>query len=458
MKSFLSVRPAPSEAGPGKEIRLYQSETAELIEGPEPLQARVTLFVITGLFVSMLLISLFMKMDRVVSSISGQIVTVEPTIVLGALDQSIIKTIEVREGERVAAGQVLATLDPTFTTADVGALRAQIAGLDAQIGRARAELAQQPFTMAPSPTPGATPYVAMQRDLYQQRKAQFESQLRAYDEQINQFKATVAKYQNDEARFGERSRISKQIEEMRATLAAAQVGSRLNLLAATDQKLEIMRNLELNRNAVIENKHQLDATIANRAAFIQQWLAQTSQELVTAQGQRDAAVEQLSKAAKRQDQIRIEAPVDGMVLKLAKLSVRSVLNQGDPLIHLAPLKSPLEAEARIAAREIGFIRPGDAVTVKLEAFSFIEHGSAEGKVRSISEGAFTTDDNGQPVTEPYYRARITLTNVALKNVPASYRLVPGMTLTADIHIGSRSLFMYLMRGVVRGFDEAMREP
>jgi HlyD family secretion protein len=456
MKLFRSVRPAPSEAEPGRELRLYQSETAEILEGPEPLQARLTLFVLFGLFVSVVLVSSVMRIDRVVSSLSGVTVTVEPTIVLGALDQSIIKTLDVREGDRVPRGQVVATLDPTFASADVGALRAQIASLDAQIARAKAELAQQPFTMADG-APGATSYVAMQRELYRQRKSQFDAQLHAYDEQIAQEKATIAKYQNDQARFGDRQRISSQVEHMRAELAAAQVGSRLNLLAATDQKLEIMRNLEFDRNAVAENQHQLDATIANRAAFIQQWLGQTSQELVTAQGQRDTAVEQLSKATKHQDQVRLVAPEDAMVLKLAKLSVHSVLNQGDPLVYLAPLKSPLEAELHIAAREVGFIRVGDRVTIKLDPFDFVEHGTAEGKVRSISEGSFNTDDNNQPVAT-YYRVRVTLTDVALRNVPAGFRLVPGMTLSGDIHVGTRSLFMYLMRGVVRGFDESMREP
>jgi len=95
--------------------------------------------------------------------------------------------------------------------------------------------------------------------------------------------------------------------------------------------------------------------------------------------------------------------------------------------------------------------------VKLEPFNFVEHGTAEGKLRWISEGAFTTDDNNQP-TEPYYRARVALDAVSLRNVPPGFRLVPGMTLSADIHIGTRSLAMYLMRGIVRGLDESMREP
>jgi len=283
--------------------------------------------------------------------------------------------------------------------------------------------------------------------------------LRAYDEQLAQLKTTIAKLENDQARYGDRAKLAKEVEDMRATLAAAQVGSRLNLLAATDTKTELLRYAEYARNSLIENQHQLQSTISNRDAFVQQWLAQASQELVTARGQRDTAAQQLEKATKHKDLVRLEALEDSVVLKMSKLSVGSVLKEGDPLMYLAPLNSPVEAEVKIATRDVGFIRPGDPVKVKLDAFNFVEHGMAEGTLRWISEGAFTTnDDNGTAAQEPYYKARIALTNVDLRSVPDSFRLIPGMTLTGDIHIGTRSILMYIVSGALQGMGEAMREP
>jgi HlyD family secretion protein len=244
---------------------------------------------------------------------------------------------------------------------------------------------------------------------------------------------------------------------MRASLAASQFGSRLNLLVATDQRLELLRSLDSDRNGLVESEHQLASTIANRDAFTQQWAAQISQELVTARNGLDGAREQLAKAARHQDLVRLAAPDDAVVLKLAKLSVGSVLKEADPFITLAPLRSPVEAEVHILARDVGFCRPGDNVTLKLDPFHFVEHGTASGTLRWISEGAFTQDENGS-VTDPYYKARVALTKVSLKSVPDTFRLVPGMTLTADIQVGTRSAFMYIWRGVIRGVGEAMREP
>jgi HlyD family secretion protein len=437
-------------------IRIFQSEVSEVREDREPAQLRVTLYMLAGLLTALFAVSFFMQINRVVTSSAGQIVTTEPSIILQALDASIIKSLDVQEGERVKRGKLLATLDPTFAAADVGAAASQIASLDAQIARAQAELARRDFSPPLAITPEAA-YTALQRAYYVQRKGQFEAQLRAYDEQIAQNQATIRKLKDDLAHYDGRVKISQEIEGMRASLAASQFGSRLNLLTATDQRLEILRTQDFDRNALGEAEHQLASTIANRGAFVEQWSGQVSQELVTARNSLDAARQQLAKASRHQDLVRLEAPDDAVVLKLAKLSVGSVLKEGDPLITLAPLHSPVEAEVHIATREIGFVRPGDNATVKLDPFSFVEHGTVSGYVRWISEGAFSQDDNGSAV-DSYYKARIALTEVKLNAVPDSFRLVPGMTLTADISVGSRSVFMYVLKGVIRSVNEAMREP
>ena len=443
-------------AAPDALIRVFQSETAEVREDPEPAQLRFTLHALAGLFAAFLAVTVFMQIDRVVTSNAGLIVTAEPTIVLQALDPSIIKSLDVQEGERVKRGQLLATLDPTFAAADVSAAKAQIASLEAQIARAEAELDHRDFN-PPLGTAPESAYMALQKAYFVQRKGQFEGQLLAYNEQIAQNNATIRKLKDDLDHYQDRVKILREIENMRASLAAAQVGSRLNLLTATDQRVETLRTEDFDRNALAEAEHQLASTIANRDAFVQQWLGQASQELVAARGTLDTTRQQLAKAAKHEDLVRLEAPEEAVVLKLAKLSVGSVLKEADPFITLAPLRSPMEAEVHIAARDVGFVRPGDGATVKLDPFNFVEHGTASGAVRWISEGAFTQDDNGNAV-DPYYKARITLTKVELTAVPDSFRLVPGMTLTADINVGSRSVFMYMMRGLIRGVGEAMREP
>ncbi len=87
----------------------------------------------------------------------------------------------------------------------------------------------------------------------------------------------------------------------------------------------------------------------------------------------------------------------------------------------------------------------------------MEHGTAKGIIKTVSEGSFTVDDNMTPV-DPYFKARVTITEVHLRNVPADFRLIPGMTVTGDIMVGKRTILSYLVEGVMRTGSEAMREP
>jgi HlyD family secretion protein len=456
-------------------IRVFESEAGEIRSAPEPLRARATLWLLAGLLVSLVGVASVFKVDRMVTSELGTVVTTDPTIVLQALDPSIIKTLDVKEGDRVKKGQLLATLDSTFAAADVRSLRLQLASLNAQISRDQAELAGRPYDVSLDADPMDILYQTVQKNYYNQRKSQYHAQVNAFEEQMALAQATLKRLTNDEQYYQGRASVAKEIEEMRADLEATKVGSKLNLLIATDQKLELERFREADAGGKAETLHQLAAAMFNRDAFIQQWQGQASQELITARNQRDAAVEQLAKAEKHQDLVRLNAPDDAVVLTMAKLSVGSVLREADPFITLALLRSPMEAEVYISPRDVGFIRPGDRVTIKLDAFHFIEHGTAEGEVLWISDGTFNAapgtasvsavgssgtgaaDAQGKP-TDAYYKMRVRFTNVQLRNVPTTFRLIPGMTLTADVHLGTRSLLMYLSRGMVRGIGEAMREP
>ncbi|MHC2647738.1 multidrug efflux pump subunit AcrA (membrane-fusion protein) [Bradyrhizobium barranii subsp. barranii] len=126
-------------------VRQFQSETDAIREEAEPLVARATLFVLSAFLVTIVAILALTRIDRVITSVGGRIVPVGQIRVLQALDQSIIKTIDVREGEQVQPGQLIATLDATFTSADLTQAKLQIASLETQVARDEAELNQHPL-------------------------------------------------------------------------------------------------------------------------------------------------------------------------------------------------------------------------------------------------------------------------------------------------------------------------
>jgi hemolysin D len=437
--------------------RRPQAATGPSREAGQSADNRFAMTLVAVLLLGCAAVLAFLPIDRVVSSSAGKIVSIEPVTVLQALDPSIIKTIDVKEGDAVQAGQQLATLDATFATADVGQLRQQVAGLTAQIARAQAERNKQPFAPTISPNDVEASYLALQKGLFDQRAAEFSAQLRSFDAKIQQQQATIVKLQTDEALYKEREQISQKIETMRDTLFKSGSSSLLNLLTATDQRLEMQRTMEFGHNSLVEAQHTIASLKADREAYIQKWFGDVSQEIVTAQNSLDTAAASLEKASKHQDLVHLTASEPGVVLTLAPLSVGSVLKEGDTLMSIMPLRSGVEADVSIASKDIGFVQAGNEVRLKVDAFNASDHGSAMGTVKWISEGAFTSDENGKEV-DPYYKARVSIDRYNFTGVPPTFRLIPGMTMSADINVGQRSLARYVIGYLMRGVGESMREP
>jgi HlyD family secretion protein len=225
-----------------------------------------------------------------------------------------------------------------------------------------------------------------------------------------------------------------------------------------DQNIEMLRMLDYDHNSLIEGEHTLATEKADREAFIQQWMAQLSQDLVTSRNSLDSATSELEKAKRHQDLVKLTAAVPSVVLTVANVSVGSVMKPGDMLFRLMPAGAPVEAEAHVVSRDIGFPRPGDKCVLKIDAFNYMEYGTAEGTVRWVSDNAFVIDENGKPADVPYYKVRCSVDAMHFINLPQNFRLIPGMTMEADMTIGTHSVAMYLLSGMLRGFDEAMREP
>src|SRR6185437_2730949 len=210
-----------------------------------------------------------------------------------------------------------------------------------------------------------------------------------FDSKIGTTQATIQKLQKDDERYKQRDEIAQKIETMRNTLAEHGTGSQLNLYIAQDTRLELLRTIDNTHNSLIESQHTLDQAYADRKAFIEQWNAALSQDLVTTRNSLDTATTNYEKAVKHQDLVRLSAPVPSVVLTIAKLSVGSVLKAGDPFLTLMPIDTKVEAEIKISTRDVGFARAGDRCVLNIDAFNSAEHGTVEGAVLWISDGAFT---------------------------------------------------------------------
>jgi HlyD family type I secretion membrane fusion protein len=250
------------------------------------------------------------------------------------------------------------------------------------------------------------------------------------------------------------------MSDMQQELAKKGWGSKALIITADESKVQAARQLEESRNTEAQAGHDLAALQAQKAAYIAKWRNDITTSLVQARNDTTQVEQEFNKASRVHDLSELVAPADAVVLSVGNASVGSVIDpvtSQQALFTLTPIQGALEADVRVDARDVGFIRTGDHVVLKLDAFQFTSHGTAKGIVKSISAGSFTQTDEGQQVS-PFFKVRVAITEVHLRNVPPDFRLAPGMTLSGDIVIGGRTIMAYLLGGALRTGSEAMREP
>ena len=458
--------PAPSVPPPGFALE-YLPDGAAIEHAPLPWLARSTLYVLAGLLVALVLWAGFSQVDRIVTA-GGRLVTTAPLVVAQPLETAVVRGVDVQVGDRVRAGDRLATLDPTFAAADLADLTGKLAGVEAQIGRLRAELDGSDFTPAANNPDAAKSDFAVQAAILERRRAEYRSRLASLDEKAGQLDSAIAASRRAQAGLAERLAVVGEVEDIRRQLQERQTGSRLTWLEARVERLRIRDELTALQDREQASAHDLRGIQADRAAFIDEWRRKTAEELVEQSRQRATLVEQIAKAERRRSLVTLTAPVDAVVLEVAKRSVGSVIREAEPLVTLVPADVPLEVEAEIPSRDIGLVRVGDFVRVKLDAFPFQRHGTLPGEIRTISADAFTHDAQGaQGAGNPdaprgsagaVFRTRIRLTGTHLEAVPDGTNLSPGMVASAEIRVGTRSVLSYFLYPVIRALDESIREP
>lgn len=432
----------------------FQTDAIALEERKPPFTARMTLYLVAAAIGCGIVWASVSKIDEIVVA-PGKLTTSVPTLVMQPFETSIIRTIAVKAGDIVHKGQLLATLDPTFASADTGQLQAKLAGFRAQIDRINAELAGTRF-VAPANAP---PEVAMQGQLAAQRYAAFQAKLADFDAQIAHVQATLDASTAQEAVLQQRVDGLQEIQDMHSTLADSGNGSRLSFMQSRDLSLDLQVTLTQVRGQYAESVQQLLQTQAERQNYIEDYRRLGMEALVDLEDKQAGASEELRKVNLRTSMSQLIAPADAAVLEVAQRSEASVVQPAEPLITLVPLNVPLEVEVTVASNDIGHLAMGDAARIKFDAFPFQEHGTIEGTVASISENSFAKPADANPAGgAAFYRVRIALGEDQLKQVPDTFRLLPGMTVSAEIHAGERSVISYFLYPLIRGLDESLREP
>jgi HlyD family secretion protein len=342
---------------------------------------------------------------------------------------------------------VLATLDPTLAETAARELANRRTLLAAQVARLSAEIEGRAFAPE-SPDPAA----ALEARLSAQRVAEHATRLAGFDATerrlASRLDSLAAQLRAQQARLA----IARDVEGMRQELRARDVGSRLSLLDAQGDRLELEAQIETGRGELEDTRRQRESLAAERAVYAHGWQKETAERLIEARRDLETLTQQLAAAERRRELVVLRAPADGIVLEVGRRSTGSVVQEAETLVTLVPAAGALEAEVELGPADTGHVHPGATARVKLSALSFQRHGMLEGAVRVVDADALPSAA-GQPV----HHARIALASTTLPDAPEGFRLLPGMAVTAEVKVGTRRVISYFLEPILRVRREGLRE-
>jgi len=448
----------------------FFSPSTALLNTPTKRAANHTILIIGSMVAVLLFLSWAMSMDRVVSA-QGKVISLTSEVVVQPINTAIVKTIAVSVGDIVRKGQLLAQLDPTFSAADNTASQDQVDRYQTEIDRLTAEERQVAYKPRHL-TPGAL----VQEGIFSQRAAAREAELRYYKGQVDAQRALLEQSNANVRQYAKEAGIAGDVERMRETLERQALGSHIDTAAAQTARLEAEREV-LTFIQQAENAKQTIASLQGQLDnYNQQWFADVSATLTSDNVQLASYQDQLEHAALNYKLIDLRAEQDAIVLSVAPVSVGTVLQAGQTFFTLVPVNAPLEIDAQMTGDDAGFVFTGQPVDIKFQTFPYSEFGLGHGTVRMISSDSFVTGQSGTAVqgsagtaadsvylgpqanSAYFYDVRITLDRLALKHVPKDMHVVPGMPVQADIKVGERTVWEYMMERLLPVVNEGMREP
>ncbi|BAT18919.1 HlyD family type I secretion periplasmic adaptor subunit [Asaia bogorensis] len=442
----------------------FHSPSAALVNLPPTASARYIIWLVGALFFSSLIAASVFPLNKVVST-PGRLVAVNNNLVIQPMEMSIIRSIDVELGQYVKKGQVLAHLDPTITKADIVNLKAQRDSYQATINRLHAEAEGKTFTPDLNDS-----YSVREAASYARRKAEYTAKVNQFDQEIASLQSQINGSLASAAMHQSRGRVANEVLQMRRRLQADQVGSKLSTLAAQSELMDAERAQIEAQQTAASTKSKLAAIQAERDGYIESWKAQVYTQITEVQHRLDESVGDYEKAALRNKLVLLKSPDEGVVLNIAKLSVGSVISPAQVLMSIVPTGAALEVEAVLKGNDAGFVKLGDHALLKFATFPYTQYGGAEGTVRLISADAFTASDaknaamgqmaagDEDPSQSGYYRVRLRIDRYTLHGVPSFFHPTPGMSVSADIQVGKRTMIQWLFSKVIPAMSNGMREP
>lgn len=424
----------------------------EVIERPVSPTARLTAKLMMAGVVATMAWLVLGKVD-IVASAPGVLMPIENIKVVQAPYGGTVKQIYVRDGDTVRRGQTLVALDPTMANADQSEAAKALLAAEMDIARNQAILdGLSGGTGKYTPPANISPEVeAIQRRLVATALAEHHAQNMGLEAARQSALADAqAAAETVRAYNATAPLLNKQVGAIEE-LAKKGYASKFRLLEIQRQHLSEKGNRDVAMAQLARGRSESSRYAQAIAESNEQARQTVLKELAAAQNDASVKREALIKSQQQRKMQTLVAPVDGTVQQLAVHTVGGVVESARPLMVVVPTGA-LTVEAKLSNRDAGFVRAGQHVAVKVDAYPFTRYGTVPGTILSLSRDAVS--DGDKPA---FYIARIALNRQYIENDGKRMMLRSGLNVTADVATGRRRLISYLLDPVTGGLSDAARE-
>ena len=414
------------------------AQALDLEQKPDNRYLRLSLYFLGGAVALFLPLAALIPITQVVQA-SGEVVPEGAVNVVQHLEGGIVSKVNVRDGQKVTVGQVLLELNPKLVGSEYEAGQQKLQNLLLQQKQLQSAI-RGDLTLEDVRDTGKTNKVTeAQQQLLTSRLINRGDQLAASLAIVQQKKAEVE---------GLNEQISYQRQQVVMWESLQQSGgaSKLQLLQTKTHLAE----LKGARNEAQKALSQAEANFHGLQSGMN--LEQNSQiaELVSEEA---VVAESIKKVRNQLDRTKITAPVSGVISDLRYKAPGSVVAPGAVVLQVVPSGTDQSVEVKVPSKDIGFVKVGQPVDVKLQPFDSSMYGSVPGKVMSVAGTTVQDPDTRQY----YYLARLQLDRQFVDARHKKYAIQPGMPLIADIKGQSKSLLRYLLQPFTRTLDSAFEE-
>ena len=426
----------------------------EIVETPAAPLGALVVWLVTLLLIVALAWSYFGRID-IVAVANGKISTEGSTKIIQPAISGVVTNINVHEGQRVKKGETLLALDKTTAEKDVATASQSLnaARVERDILRRlavggntdeiinNADLPDEVKAMLRQFASSQTALSAARQQAANGMISNYQQQLQFNQQAKNQLETNAQNLKNRKAEIEKQLPNANPVDKLRLQNELSNIDQRIT--SADSAVLGQNQQLLQSQSALAQAQNQSQTQNAETSSAF-------SNQIITAEKRIIELENNLVKARQVLAQTTITAPVDGTVLSLTVKTIGGVVNAGQQLAQIVPEKVPLYVDAALDNQDVGFVKPGQRVVVKVATYPFQRYGYLEGTVENVSPDAIHDDKKGL-----IYKAKIKL-NDNKSSKQNQLKLLPGMSVSAEITTGQRRIIEFFLDPLMTKADESLK--